>query len=135
MVFWYEFNLRWKLSYGSYQTCKNYIQSKNKISTLYKVKPTGNYNKIWLGHTDCLDIAWEAWWGCFFKVNVLSRLPKPVELSHNCIKKIFKYQGPEFYSILFYESENTPFEVPPGLTKTCDKNKSIHDAPKLYVLQ
>ena len=29
-----------------------------------------------------------------FKGNLLSRLPKPVELTHKWIKKIFKYQEP-----------------------------------------
>ena len=28
-----------------------------------------------------------------------------------------------------------PFEVPPGHTKTYDKNKSVPNSPKLYVLQ
>ena len=55
-----------------------------------------------------------------FKGNLLSRLPKSVELSHKCIKNIFKYQEPEFYSKLFDESEKGPFEVPPGRTKTRD---------------
>ena len=35
---------------------------------------------------------------------------------------------------MFDDSDNGPFEVPPGHTKTHDK-KSVHDAPKLYVLQ
>ena len=39
-----------------------------------------------------------------------------------------------FYSRLYYDSENGPFEVPPGFTKTHDK-KRVLDAPKLYVLQ
>ena len=46
----------------------------------------------------------------------------------------FKYQDPKFYSILFDESEKVPFEVPPGCTKK-DGNRSITNAPKLYVLQ
>ena len=40
------------------------------------------------------------------KGKFLSRPPKYDELSHECIKKIFKYQEPEFYSGLFDESEN-----------------------------
>ena len=32
-----------------------------------------------------------------FKGKLLSRLPKPAGLSHECIKKKFKYQEPEFY--------------------------------------
>ena len=45
----------------------------------------------------------------------------------------FKYQEPEFYTRLFYESENEPFEVPPRRTKIF--KKSVPDAPKLYFLQ
>ena len=54
------------------------------------------------------------------KGNLLSRIPKPVVLSHDWIKNNVKYQEPEFYSIFFDESENGPFEVPPGHTKTYD---------------
>ena len=32
-----------------------------------------------------------------FKGKFLSRLPQPVEISHNWIKKNLKYQKPEFY--------------------------------------
>ena len=46
----------------------------------------------------------------------------------------FKYQEPEFYSRLFYESENGPFQLPPGHTKEYYK-KSLPDDNKLYVLQ
>ena len=70
-----------------------------------------------------------------FKVNFLSRLPKLVELKHNWIKKNFNYQEPEFYSRFFDESENGLFEFTPALIKTYDKNKSVPDAPKLYILQ
>ena len=38
-----------------------------------------------------------------FNINFLSRLPKPVGLSHEWIKTYFKYQEPEFYSRLFDE--------------------------------
>ena len=55
-----------------------------------------------------------------FKGILLSRLPNPVELSHVWVLEIFKYQEPEFYYILFDESENGPLEAPPGSTKTCD---------------
>ena len=64
----------------------------------------------------------------------LSRLPKHVELTHDCIKTNLNYQKPKFYSGLFDESDNGPFEVPPGCTKTYDK-KYVPDAPKLYVIQ
>ena len=69
-----------------------------------------------------------------FKRKFLSRLPKPVEPPHEWIKKIFKYQEPEFYSRLFDDPENGPFEATPGHTKTHDKN-ALLDAPKLYVLR
>ena len=53
---------------------------------------------------------------------MLSRLPKPVEISHECIKTNIKYQVTEFYYRLFDKSENGPFSVPPGRAKTNDKN-------------
>ena len=56
----------------------------------------------------------------FFSKKILSKLPKPVGLSHEWININFKYQEPYFYSRLFDESENGPFEVPTGLTKTYD---------------
>ena len=56
-----------------------------------------------------------------FKGKFLSRLPKPVELSHEWVLKIFKYHYPEFYSRLFYESEKRNFEVAPGSTKKNEK--------------
>ena len=55
-----------------------------------------------------------------FKGNILSRLPKPIELTHKWIKINFKYQEPEFYFRLFDESDNGPFEVPSGHIKTDD---------------
>ena len=70
-----------------------------------------------------------------FGVKVFSILTKPVELTHKYIKKVFKYQQPYFYSLLFDESENGPFEVPPRRIKTYDNKKSVPDATKLYVLQ
>ena len=47
-----------------------------------------------------------------FNGNLLSRLPKPVELSYEWVKINFNYQEPEFYSIFFDESENGLFDVP-----------------------
>ena len=47
----------------------------------------------------------------------------------------FKYQDPWFYSRLFDESEDGPFELPPGRTNTYDKNVLSPNAPKSYVLQ
>ena len=44
---------------------------------------------------------------CMFhlKVNMISRLPKPVELSHEWVLKILKYQEPSFYARLFDDPE------------------------------
>ena len=64
---------------------------------------------------------------------LISRLTKPVELSHEWVKTNFNYQEPEFYSVLFVESENGPFEFPAESTNTYEK--SVPDAHKLYVLQ
>ena len=57
-----------------------------------------------------------------FKGNLLSRLQKSVELSHEWFLENFKYQEPEFYYILFDESEILFFEVPPGRKNTYIKN-------------
>ena len=48
--------------------------------------------------------------------NFLSRLPKPVGISHEWIKTDFNYQEPDFYSRLFDDSKKN-FEVPPERTK------------------
>ena len=56
-----------------------------------------------------------------FKEKFLNRLPKPVELTYEWIKKIFKDKEPEFYSRLFDESENGPFGFPLGFINTRDK--------------
>ena len=92
---------------------------------------TQNCNTRWLEHTACPDIAWETWWWIFFKGNLLSRLTKPAELSHKWVLKIFKYQEPAFYDRLFDESEQGPFEVPPGHTNIDEIRKSVPGAPKL----
>ena len=61
-----------------------------------------------------------------FKRNLLSRLPKPVKLTHRWIKKHFKFKEPDFYYQFFDESINTPFEVPPGRIYTNDmKNQYL----------
>ena len=69
----------------------------------------------------------------FPKGNIISILPKSVELSHGWFKMNLKYQEPYFKSRLFDESENGPSEAPPGRTNIF--KKSVPDAPKLYVLQ
>ena len=68
-----------------------------------------------------------------FKGNLISRIPKPVELPHECIKTNFKYQDPEFYYRLFDESGNEPFGFSPRRKKTYD-NKISTSCFKVYVL-
>ena len=70
-----------------------------------------------------------------FKGYLISRTPKPVELSHEWVLKMFKYREPEIYARWFDESEKGPFEVPPGRTKKQKKRKSVSGATELYVLQ
>ena len=65
---------------------------------------------------------------------MLSRLPKPVELSHEWVLKNFRYQEPQFYARLFDNSEKLPFELPPGHTKN-DYNRYAPGAHKLYFLR
>ena len=52
-----------------------------------------------------------------FKGNLISRTPKPIELSNKWSLTNFKYRELEIYARLFYESEIGIFEVPPGRTK------------------
>ena len=40
-----------------------------------------------------------------FGGNLINRIPKTVELTHKCIKKIFNYPEPDFFSLWFDESE------------------------------
>ena len=76
-----------------------------------------------------------------YKVTFLGRLPKSVKLIDEWIRKNNKYQEPEFYHQLFDESENWPFELPPGHIKTYDKKnqylmlKSCMIYIKLIVLE
>ena len=87
------------------------------ISAWHKVTHTGNYNKQWW-NTHIVQILGEIRDGNFFlKSKFLSGITKPVELSHYWIKTILKYQDPEFYSRLFDESKNGPFEVLPVCKK------------------
>ena len=67
-----------------------------------------------------------------FKLNLISILTKPVELSHKWVLKIFKYQEPAFYARLFYQSQGGPLEFPPGHTKVGVIRKPVSGAPKLY---
>ena len=49
--------------------------------------------------------------------------------------KNLKYQEPEFYSKIFDESKNFPFEVLPGRTKVGVITKPVPVAPMLYGFQ
>ena len=66
---------------------------------------------------------------------MLRRLPKPVKLSHERVLKMFKYQEPEFYTRLFYESEKGLFEVPTDCTNKDEIGKLVPGAPELYVFK
>ena len=71
----------------------------------------------------------------FFKEIMLSRIPKPFELSHEWVLKNSRYQEPSLYTISFYKSEKGPFEVPIGRTKKDEIRKLVPGSTKLYVLQ
>ena len=68
-----------------------------------------------------------------FKVNMISILLKLSELSHEWLLKNFKYQEPVFYSRLFENDEEGPFEVLLGITNVGVTQKPVPDDPKLYV--
>ena len=57
-----------------------------KQFTWHKAIHTINCNKQLLEHTVSPDIEWEMWQGFIFKVNFLSRLLKPIELSKEWFK-------------------------------------------------
>ena len=45
----------------------------------------------------------------------------------------FQVSRVRIYAILFDESEEGPFEVPPGRTNKCEIIKTVSGAPKLYI--
>ena len=67
-----------------------------------------------------------------FKLSMLGRLRKPVELSQNWLLSNFKYKQPDLYAIIFDQYEEVPFEVPPGHTNVYVVIKSVPVIPKLY---
>ena len=69
-----------------------------------------------------------------FYGNLLGRLSLPVELSHEWVLTNSKHQELSFYAILFDDSGNGPFKVPPSCKKVGIIRKSVPGAPKLYVL-
>ena len=60
-----------------------------------------------------------------FKGNMISRVPKNVELSHKWILKNTKFQEQVFYAGLVDESEKRPFKFPPGRIKKDKIRKSV----------
>ena len=70
-----------------------------------------------------------------FKGNILSMIPKPVELSHNWVLTDFKYQEPAFYARLFNKSEEGSFEVPTGRTKVGVIINPVPGTTKLNLFQ
>ena len=69
------------------------------------------------------------------KANLLSSLPKIVELSHEWVLIHFKYQEPKFYSRLVHNSEEGSFEVSPGCMKVGVIIKPLTDFPKCRVIK
>ena len=95
------------------------------ISTWHKATHMINYTEQCLEHIDFPYNMWDAWW----KFSFQSKFAKYNTKTFWTIKRVgqdkFKYQDPEFYYILFDESENGPFEVPSGCKKTHDKNQYL----------
>ena len=69
----------------------------------------------------------------YFKLNLLSRPQKYVEISQEGSLTKFKYHDPAFYDRLFDYSEEGPSEVLPGSVNIGVIIKPVPDAPKLYV--
>ena len=87
-------------------------------------------------NTQILQILNEECDGIFYlSGNQLSRIQNPVELTHKCVSKVFKYQEPFVYAIFLYESEEDPFQVLPGRTKVGVIRKPISGVTKLYIFK
>ena len=71
----------------------------------------------------------------YFKVDILSILPNPVELSHHWVLTNFNYRDPSLYDRLFDESEEVTFEVTPGRKNVGIIIKPVPGDPKLYVFR
>ena len=70
-----------------------------------------------------------------FKVNMLSRLPELVEISHEWVLTNFNYQEPKTYAKCFDDPEKGPSEAPPGHTNKYQIIKSVPDDPTLHDFQ
>ena len=66
---------------------------------------------------------------------MISRILKPIELSHDWVLKNFKYQDPEFYNRSFDQSEEGPSEVTPGCKDVVVIRKLVPGTPKFYVFK
>ena len=69
-----------------------------------------------------------------FKENMLSRVPKPVELSHEWFLNISSIRSQNVSLEYLMSKKKTLFEVPAGHKKFDEIRKSISGAPKLYIL-
>ena len=69
----------------------------------------------------------------YFRENIISRLPNPVELSHEWVLTNFNHQESAFYEILFYESKEGTFEVQSGRPKSAVIIKPGPGAPKFFL--
>ena len=69
-----------------------------------------------------------------FSVDMLSRLPNPVEISHEWLLTNFKHQEPEFYARLFDYSEEGTSEGPTDHSNFGTIGNPVPVAHKLYVL-
>ena len=61
-----------------------------------------------------------------FEGNILSRLPKPIELVHKLVLTNFKYQELGFYSRLFDGFKKGTLKTPSRCTKMYEKNNSLY---------
>ena len=84
---------------------------------------------------DFTNCVWRMWWKTYFYINILSILPNPAELLHNWVLTSFKHQEPAFYTRLFDDPEEGPFEVPPCCTKVGVIIKPVPGSTKLHVFQ
>ena len=66
-----------------------------------------------------------------FYGHILSRLTKPVDLSHERVLTYFKYQEPAFYGKIFDDSKEVPFKVPTGRTNFSVMRKPVLGSPRL----
>ena len=117
----------WSLSNMQNQYSIKNIHDKKQCISIIAINNFWNTDYIKILHAECDD-------KFHFKWNILSWVPKRFEPSHEWVLTKLKYQEPEFYATLFYESEEVTFEVPLGSTKVGVMRKPVHGVPKFYVL-